>query len=425
MAGIDETKTRWSLAARCGFLSLALLLAAYAAPEILGSIPFVDEWATGASLALWSALMPGLGAALGIDGPIFVGMTGSSDMTWRWVQLLVIAVFSLVGGVLWAVIDRRRSDYRELHAWLRILVRHALALAMFIYGVSKLVDLQFGPVSPIELTRTYGESSPMGLAWTFMNYSRPYRCFGGLAEVIGALLLLSRRTTTLGGLVIVAVMANVVALNFCYDIAAKIYSSILLIMAIFLITPDAARMIDMFVYNRPVVPAELDRPRIGPRMQAVRRVGKLAFAGFLVVLTALYMYLAGVFEVAKPMPPLYGLYEVEVFALDGAERPPLITDDRRWRQVFFGRDGRAMLQSMTGVRTFVDLVYDETTGTLTLSSGADEPRFHAELAARWVAPDRLDLAGESLRASLRAIDPDDFPLLQRRFHWINERSFNR
>lgn len=426
MGHVDDTGANWSFARRAGFLVMAVFLAAQAIPELLGAVPVLDELVTGASLALWSALMPVLGnALLGIDEPIAVGITGSGDMTWRWVQVLWTAVFSLGLGLTWAAIDRRR-DYRTLHAWLRIVVRYDLALVMFSYGLAKLVELQFGPVSPIELTRTYGDSSPMGLAWTFMNYSRPYRCFGGLLELLGGLLLLSRRTTTLGALVIAGVMSNVVALNFCYDIAVKLGSSILLLMAVFLIAPELPRLRAFFLRNETVAGVDLTAPVLGPRMQVLRKIARVGFWALLATLTALYVYLSGVLRAEAPRPALYGLYEVEEFALDGAGRPPLITDAARWRRVFLGRDDRAMIEDMTGGRSFHALVYDATAETITLANDEGQA---AELKVARLAPDRLRISGAlpggRVEATLQARDPEQFPLLQRRFHLINEVSFNR
>jgi hypothetical protein len=47
-----------------------------------------------------------------------------------------------------------------------------------------------GPVSRggDRLLKPYGESSPMGLLWTFMGYSTGYNLFTGGAEALGGLL---------------------------------------------------------------------------------------------------------------------------------------------------------------------------------------------------------------------------------------------
>jgi len=65
----------------------------------------------------------------------------------------------------------------------------------------------------------------MGLLWTFMAASKGYQIFTGAAEVLGGILLLWKRTTTLGALTVFGVMANVMALNFFYDVPVKLLST--------------------------------------------------------------------------------------------------------------------------------------------------------------------------------------------------------
>jgi hypothetical protein len=96
----------------------------------------------------------------------------------------------------------------------------------------------------------------MKLLWTFMGASIPYVIFTGAAEMLGGLLLAARRTTLLGALVCIGVLSNVVMLNFSYDVPVKLYSSHLLLMAVFLAAPDLRRLASLFVWNRRVPPAE-------------------------------------------------------------------------------------------------------------------------------------------------------------------------
>jgi hypothetical protein len=50
--------------------------------------------------------------------------------------------------------------------------------------------------------------------------------------VVGGALLLFRRTTTAGALVLIAVLTNIVTLNFSCDVPVKLFSSHLLLMAV-------------------------------------------------------------------------------------------------------------------------------------------------------------------------------------------------
>ena len=119
------------------------------------------------------------------------------------------------------------------------------------YGFFQVLPLQFPEPGPDRLIMSYGDSSPMGLLWRFMGASRPYTVFGGLAEALGGLLLLWRRTTLLGALVAFGLLLNIVMLNFSYDVPVKLFSSLLLGLALFLVWPDVGRLVDLFVRNRP------------------------------------------------------------------------------------------------------------------------------------------------------------------------------
>ncbi len=74
----------------------------------------------------------------------------------------------------------------------------------------------------------------MGLLWTFMGYSKTYNLFTGLVEFTAGALLFIPRLSTLGSLLSVGALANVLLLNLSYDVPVKLYSFNLLLMGLFL-----------------------------------------------------------------------------------------------------------------------------------------------------------------------------------------------
>ena len=66
----------------------------------------------------------------------------------------------------------------------------------------------------------------------------------GVVELLGGVLLTCRRTRLLGALVVLGVMANVVMLNFCYDVSVKLHSSHLLAMTLFVAAAGLRRLVD-------------------------------------------------------------------------------------------------------------------------------------------------------------------------------------
>jgi uncharacterized membrane protein YphA (DoxX/SURF4 family) len=183
--------------------------------------------------------------------------TGSGDTARDWIGMLALIVFAAAGAAIWSAIAewgiaRRgwRREYRTLYAWLLVVVRFTLVSILFAYGISKIFDLQFSPPDVRVLTERYGDSSPMELMWTFVGYSVPYTVFSGLVEVIPGVLLLFRRTAVLGALMAAAVMLNVALLNFCYDVPVKLYSSLDVLMALFLLLPSMSSLLEFFLLRR-------------------------------------------------------------------------------------------------------------------------------------------------------------------------------
>ena len=145
----------------------------------------------------------------------------------------------------------------------RALARYYLATTMLTYGWIKLFPLQFPAPGPDRLLQAYGDSSPMGIAWTFVGASAGYQMFGGLMELVGGYLLFWRRTTFLGALVVAGVMTNVAAMNLFYDVPVKLFSTHLILMALFLAAPDLPRLFGLLLFNVPTAakPAPLPRSR--------------------------------------------------------------------------------------------------------------------------------------------------------------------
>lgn len=422
----DEAAS-WTLPRRLGFLILAIFPLLHAVPMLIGVIPLLGEPLVAAYQSLWNLVIPWIGRhVLGIVEPITVLPNGSGDTTWNYVQLFGITMISLIVGTAWACANRQRQNYADLDRWLRVIVRYALSSAMVLYGLAKIIGGQFEFPSLAILTQTYGESSPMGLAWNFNGYSPAYNVFTGGAELLAGLLLLARRTTTLGALVAIGVTAHIVALNFCYDIPVKLFSSSLLLMGIYLLAGDLRRVLDVFVHNRPTAPQGLP-PHVTRKPARILRI--ILKTGFVLTLVMMAVMVWNMGREEGPRPALYGLYEVESFTLDGETRPPLTTDALRWRHFIVEARGYVVLRTMDSKREFFMLETDTGAHTLTLRSGTnDAPRVH-EFTYEQPDPDTLVLRGATdsgpVVVGLRKLDPQSFELVKRGFHWVNEYPYNR
>jgi len=349
---------------------------------------------------------------------------GSGDDTARFVLLFCQVALAAAAALVWTVLDRRSQDHRRLHAGLTLYLRYLLGSILFRYGMFKLIKGQFMYPHETKLEEPYGDMSPMGLLWTFMGYSTPYNVFAGAAEAGAGLLLLFRRTAPLGALLAVAVMVNVLMINFSYDVSVKLGASSLLLMAAFLLAPDLRRLADLLVLQRPTAPKRVAPPPGGPRW---RRLGPLALK------TAVIGYI--LISITKSSVDRWLLfdrirsrseakyartYEVDDFVRNGSPVPASPHDAGRWHSLEF-RPGGAVVTAMDDRSFAVD--YDAARQTLAVPGG-DRQASRGVLACARPDAEHLvltgTLAGDSLIVTLHSLDPRRFFLASRDFHWIDE-----
>jgi hypothetical protein len=417
---------------RFGFRLIALYVGLFVAGTLADFIP-VAGWAGRIYEGMWKNFVPWFArVVLQVSEPVVFKSSGSGDKLFDWVQAAAMLTVALIGALGWSVFDRaRRWD-----GWARdvthIAARYFLGAMMLSYGIAKILHLQMpGPDFP-RLLEPYGESSPMGLAWTFVGLSWAYSAFAGGLEFLGGALLFFRRTTALGALLTAAVMTNVLMMNLCFDIPVKLFSAQLLFLALLLAAPKASRLCDVLVWHRTSPPeADVDLVRRWP----TGRAGRLFTVVKVLIVLLIFWGVAGqrtwtwLNTPAPARSPLYGLYEVTSFKRDGETRPPLLTDALRWRRVAINDRNLLWLVSMDDRGSYYRLKFSSNAGSFTLQAinGRDQPL--EPFTFRQVAPDQLVLEGKfggaRLVVELRRADEIKLRLINRGFHWVSEVPFNK
>lgn len=183
-----------------------------------------------------------------------------NDRAYIYLLYFILVLVAMMGTIIWSVLDRKRTNYETLFYWFTTIIRYYLAFTLFLFALEKFFKMQFPDLSLYTLTEPVGNMSPMSLAWAFFGYSYGYNIFMGLAET-AALFLLFRRTMTFGALLTMAALANVMAVNFNYDVHAKMYPTVLFVMTLTLILPHVNRLLQFFFTNQstslPVIQAPL------------------------------------------------------------------------------------------------------------------------------------------------------------------------
>ena len=421
---------------RVGFVYWTLFCIPVVATQVVGL-----EWIGRAIAGSWDALAQWAGKALfAIPYELSTVDNGSGDRAGHWVLVCCIACLALIAAAAWSLFDRARSDDARARALLVVIVRYTLAAAVLGDGLLRLFAVPFPAPSPARLLQRYGDSSPMGLLWTFMGASPAYVCCSGAMEVVGAALLLARRTTTLGALVLTCVLTNSVALNFCYDVPLKINSVHYLAMCGLLVLPDLRRLADVLWFHRPTQPSAL----VGAGVCRTRgvRVARLAIKSSLIgiVVIGAVATADGHLPRATPRSWCDGFWQVTRFARDGRDVAAIAGDATRWAQLRFqAMDHQVLVRwgymdDSIGDLYSVELDEGSQIARFTHERAEDAPNRPMQPAAivfSYTQPDprhvTLDgrLGDQALTVDLERLDTDHMVLGSRGFHWISEQPYNR
>ena len=363
----------------------------------------------------------------GVDAAL-IEPVQSGDQRFFWVLAFCWFVGALVVTAVWSVIDRHRTDYVWLHKWFHVVVRLCLAAQLFSFGFAKVFPLQMSlPLT--RLVEPYGDFGMLNVLWSQVGSSQPYEILLGCAEVTAAVLLLVPRTAILGALLASVELTQVLILNVTYQVPLKIFTFHLLLLALILLAPHAVRLVGFFVTDRGVGPLRR------PQLFRTRRAVSLALA--VQILFGAWLAGSQVHEEWKlwdsigtsgPKPPLYGIWNVAEFSLDGHDRPPLTTDGERWNRLIVDtshsyQPGPVSSQRMDGSIVDYAATFDAKSRTMALAR-LDDPTWSARLVFTQSTPDRLTLNGvlhgHKVRMRLEKADLSSFPLTHNGPRWVQD-----
>lgn len=262
---------------------------------------------------------------------------GDTDTFANWLVVLVIAI---AGAVVWGNRDKDRRDYNQLYYWLRVIVRYRLAAGLIAYGFIKFFPLQAPLPSISNLNTAYGDFSAWKLFALSLGVVPNYESFLGLVELLGGLLLLHRKTTTIATLIIIPFTGNVFFSNLAYEGGEYVYSFYLIVLALFLFAFDANRLYRLLTLEKPTVPNLVKPDLHDSRLKYGRIALKATFILFFVVVYGSKTY-AGYHSNSYQYPAKSGLsnaagvYNVEQFIVNGDTLAYSPLDSVRWKDVVF------------------------------------------------------------------------------------------
>ncbi len=411
---------RWPLYCKIGFFFLAFYFVVYGNSSQF-FFSFVFE-------GIWRKIIPWFAQIMGHDTAITIFTNGSGDTTYNYYQIYFFAILAALGALVFAFIKIKDQDMDLFHRLLTTFLRYYLASQMISYGFAKVFYLQFRFPSAARLDQELGDFSPMGLLWTFMGYSKGYTIFTGALELLGGLLLLSRKTTTLGALVTFGVMLNVMMLNFCYDVPVKILSSHLVMMSLFLILLDGKRLAQFFIGNK-ISKLAVPPSIVPPNIEKAKNIVKWSVLGIYFTYS-LFSYAQRSLDYGPnaPKPLFYGKYAVESFyQYDDSLQLKTVADSVRWEAFYQSWKGHALIK--TGSEKIIRFKFNPDTVRHILEISSYKDDFEDELFYERLDSTRYHVYGifqkDSLDMIFRKEDINKRLLVKRGFHWINEYPFNR
>ena len=431
-AGEDAKPERWSAATRIGFRLAFVYFTIYVViTQMLGSlfafIPLPFEIGTlkpFRATVEWTARH-----VFRVTQPLVVTGSGSGDKTFDWVQAFCLLTLAIAATIVWSAIDRRSESYPRLYKWFRIFLRFSLATTMLTYGFVKAVPMQMPFPSLTRLMEPYGNFSPMGVLWYSIGASKAYEIFVGCMELLGGVLLFFPRTTLLGAMVCLVDTSEVFTLNMTYDVPVKLFAFQLILLSLLLLGPNLSRMSNFLLRGR------AEQIKREPELFKSRRanwisiVAQAAF-GLAVIIGNAYGATQQYhqFGAGAPKSPLYGIWNVTSYKVDGVEHPPLLTDQTRWRRAMFSTPQFMSIQGMDDKFTTYGAKITLKDKTLEMTKPSDKV-WRGDFAFTQPATDKLLLEGQMdghrVEASLELLDRSKLLLVSRGFHWVQEYPFNK
>ena len=396
-----------------------------------GAYHFWDEYIIKPNEGLLHKFIPWVGKhVLQLSYDITTFTNGSGDTTYDYVIVFVIFFIAVLGTIAWSIIDRKSRDYSKLFYWLTTGMRYYVGLMLIQYGLSKVIPLQFPEPGFYKLMQTFGESSPMGLAWTFLGFSEGYNIFMGIAEILAGLLLF-RRTLALGAIITLMTTMNVMAVNYFFDVPVKIISTHLVLITLFLLLKDIKKVMRFLITNTTVEKLTvIRRPHFKKWIDVSFKLIKgllITYAlgyGFYKALEIREEYTGIYYDITKS--ELYGVYKVKNYVINN-DTITNYKNDKLWRTIMFEREGFVEIETMNGKMISYKVETDSITKKMKFSSsGGELDAFDFNYTKTDTSLDfNFIFQNDTVSGQTRIMNDDKLLLINRGFNWINEYPYNR
>jgi hypothetical protein len=245
----------------------------------------------------------------GISGGLAIGRLGKAFLG-PWIPypvvLSIVGLFLIFTWIAAIISIFKKPSPQSIAAttglWQDV-VRYFLALNLLMAGLQKFVRLQFD-VPLLIFDQPYNTLHGDLLVASFFSRSLPFFYIIGALEVLGALMLVFRKTQLLGVIVLLPILLNITLINYFYDVqvAMQVHITLLTIIAINLLLLEYKRLVSFFF----IAPSNL------PQFNFKNRIWKNILRFSVVYIPIVLLLICKRYP--RNYPELFGKYEVEKYS---------------------------------------------------------------------------------------------------------------
>ncbi|MCF0055302.1 hypothetical protein [Dyadobacter sp. CY356] len=276
--------------------------------------------------------------AISQNKPWFFASQEGKNYTGWFITVLVCAV----AGFLWNILDKNRKDYEKLHYWFYVAARYGIALRMSWFAWAKVFPVQMPFPTISQLNTNLGDFTPGKLYWLTTGVSPFFEVFAGVFELLATILLLSRRTTTAGALMMIAILVPIWFVNIGYDAGVELTSLHILSLSLLLLVRDSKKFYQILIEHKAVALTYVPEIKFHSDWKnKTRLVLKYGFILIFIVYRGFgygNLYANGKsfkLPLDDGLADVSGFYDVSEFKINNQIIPYSAGDTLRWQNVIF------------------------------------------------------------------------------------------
>ncbi|WP_448700572.1 hypothetical protein ACFGVR_01245 [Mucilaginibacter sp. AW1-3] len=249
-------------------------------------------------------------------------------------------LIGIAGALIWSIFDRKSESYNILYYWIRVVVRYRAGIGIIGFGFTKLFPTQMPYPSLGLLNSNFGDFTAQKIYWMSVGIVPWYQVFGGVVEIVAGTLLLFRKTTLYGAILLAGALGDITFVNYAYDGGVHVYAFYFVFLSLFLIADDVPKLYNLLIRERYTVPFHV-YPDFKKTSLKYARVGlkALTFLIFFVILTYTEIVNFKYDPYKQPstagVKQLRGNYHVTEFKINGQEIAYNPLDSVRWQEATF------------------------------------------------------------------------------------------